>query len=149
MPAFVRFGTWIGGDRDGNPFVTAETTERTMRIQADHVLRGYEAVAMRLMQTVAAATDDARLARSLATHLGRDAEALPETDRQLRRRFPGEPYRQRFGFIAERLRRTRIALTDDAGPRAGHYAGPEALDAELADLQAALVGRRDGARGVR
>lgn len=140
VPAFVRFGTWIGGDRDGNPFVTAETTERTMRIQVDHVLRGYEAVAMRLMQTVSAATDDARLARSLATHLGRDAEALPETDRQLRRRFPGEPYRQRLGFIAERLRRTRIALTDDAGPRAGHYAGPEALDVELADLQAALEG---------
>ncbi len=139
VPAFVRFGTWIGGDRDGNPFVTAETTERTMRIQADHVLRGYEAVALRLMQTVAAATDDERVSRSLATHLGRDAEALPETDRQLRRRFPGEPYRQRFGFIAERLRRTRIALTDDAGPRAGHYGGPDVLDAELADLQAALV----------
>ncbi len=139
VPAFVRFGTWIGGDRDGNPFVTAETTERTMRIQADHVLRGYEAVAMRLMQTVAAATDDEHVSRSLATYLGRDAEALPETDRQLRRRFPGEPYRQRFGFIAERLRRTRIALTDDAGPRAGHYGGPDVLDAELADLQAALV----------
>jgi len=139
VPAFVRFGTWIGGDRDGNPFVTAETTERTMRIQTDHVLHGYEAVALRLMQTVSAATDDGRLARHLATRLGRDAEALPETDRQLRRRFPGEPYRQRFGFIAERLRRTRIALTDEAGPRAGHYEDPAALDAELAELQAALI----------
>ena len=140
VPAFVRFGTWIGGDRDGNPFVTAETTERTMRIQTDHVLRGYEAVAHRLMQTVAAATDDERMSRALTTRLGRDAEALPETDRQLRRRFPGEPYRQRFGFIAERLRRTRIALTDEAGPRAGHYDDPAALDAELAELQEALAG---------
>ncbi|MFP5342709.1 MAG: phosphoenolpyruvate carboxylase [Candidatus Limnocylindria bacterium] len=139
VPAFVRFGTWIGGDRDGNPFVTAETTERTIRIQTDHVLHGYEAVAVRLMQTVAAATDDARLARPLATRLGRDAEELPETDRQLRRRFPGEPYRQRFGFMAERLRRTRIALTDEAGPRSGRYDGPGALDAELVELQEALV----------
>ncbi|MEO5885073.1 MAG: phosphoenolpyruvate carboxylase [Candidatus Limnocylindrales bacterium] len=140
VPAFLRYGSWIGGDRDGNPFVTADTTERTLRIQADHVVRGYEAVAMRLMQTVSAATFGERgTPRALATRLGRDAEELPETDRQLRRRFPGEPYRQRFGFMAERLRRTRVALTDDAGPRSGGYEGPDALDAEIAELQAALI----------
>jgi phosphoenolpyruvate carboxylase len=140
VPAFIRYGSWIGGDRDGNPFVTAETTERTLRIQADHVLHGYEAVAQRLMQTVSAATPAERVPRALATRLGRDAEDLPEVDRQLRRRFPEEPYRQRFGFIAERLRRARVALTDDAGPRAGGYRSADELDAELAELQAALVG---------
>ena len=60
--AFLRLGSWIGGDRDGNPGVTAEITERTLRIQADHVLRGYEAVATRLMQTIAAATTADRVA---------------------------------------------------------------------------------------
>jgi phosphoenolpyruvate carboxylase len=139
VPAFLRFGSWVGGDRDGNPAVTAEMTERTLRIQADHVLHGYEAVAMRLMQTVSAATSSSRLARPLANRLARDAEALPETDRQLRRRFPDEPYRQRFGFIAERLRRTRVTLTDDTGPRSGHYADAQELDVELAEIQAALV----------
>ncbi len=139
VPAFVRFGSWVGGDRDGNPAVTAEMTERTMRIQADHVLHGYEAVAMRLMQTVSAATTSSQVSRPLANRLARDAEALPETDRQLRRRFPDEPYRQRFGFIAERLRRTRVTLTDDAGPRSGHYADAAELDAELTEIQAALV----------
>ena len=113
---FLHWGSWIGGDRDGNPGVTAEITEKTLRIQADHVLRGYEAVATRLMQTIAAATPADRVARPLASRLARDAEDLPETDRQLRRRFPDEPYRQRFGFIAERLRRTRAALTGEPGP---------------------------------
>ncbi len=136
---FVRYGSWIGGDRDGNPSVTSETTEKTLRIQVDHVLRGYEAVAMRLMQTVSAAAGHERLPRAVSTRLARDAEMLPETDRQLRRRFPDEPYRQRFGFIAERLRRTRAALTDDAGPRTGQYEDAAELDRELEDLQAALV----------
>jgi len=136
---FLQPGSWIGGDRDGNPEVTAETTLRTLRIHADHVLRGYEAVATRLMQTVAAATSGDRVSRVLASRLARDAEDLPETDRQLRRRFPDEPYRQRFGFIAERLRRTRSALTGEAAPLSGRYAAAADLDAELVEIQDALV----------
>ena len=136
---FLHWGSWIGGDRDGHPGVTAETTEKTLRIHADHVLHGYEAVATRLMQTIAAATSPDRVARGLASRLARDAEDLPETDRQLRRRFPDEPYRQRFGFIAERLRRTRAALTGEAASRTGRYAGPADLDAELIEIQDALA----------
>ena len=137
-PAFLRFGSWIGGDRDGNPVVTSDLTGHTLRIQADHVLHGYEAVALRLMQTESATTAHDRVAKPLATRLARDAEELPETDRQLRRRFPDEPYRQRFGFIAERLRRTRAVLTGDAGPRAGAYDDADALDVELREIQDAL-----------
>ena len=137
--AFLHWGSWIGGDRDGNPRVTAEVTEKTLRIQADHVMHGYEAVATRLMQTIAAAASADRVARPLASRLARDAEDLPETDRQLRRRFPDEPYRQRFGFIAERLRRTRAALTGEPAPLTGRYGGPADLDAELVEIQEALV----------
>ncbi|MEA2607783.1 MAG: phosphoenolpyruvate carboxylase, partial [Chloroflexota bacterium] len=137
--AFVHWGSWIGGDRDGNPEVTAEITGKTLRIQADHVLRGYEAVAIRLMQTVAAATSADRVARSLASRLARDAADLPETDRQLRRRFPDEPYRQRFGFMAERLRRTRAFLTGQQAPLTGRYESADELDAEVAEVQESLV----------
>jgi phosphoenolpyruvate carboxylase len=139
-PAYLRFGSWIGGDRDGNPAVTSDLTAHTLRIQADHVLHGYEAVAMRLMQTVSVSAAHERVAKGLATRLARDAEELPETDRQLRRRFPDEPYRQRFGFIAERLRRTRAVLTGEAGPRSGAYSDAEALDQELSEIQESLVG---------
>ncbi len=135
---FLGWDSWIGGDRDGNPSVTAEVTERTLRIQADHVLRGYEAVAVRLSQTIAAAVSPDRNGRPLDGRLARDAELLPDLDRQLRRRFPEEPYRQRFGFIAERLRRTRSSLTGQPAPLTGRYASPEELDDELAEIEAAL-----------
>ena len=138
-PAFLRWGSWIGSDRDGNPAVTAEVTERTLRIHTDHVLRGYEAVATRLSQTVAASESSDAPDRPLALRLARDADLLPELDRQLRRRFPGEPYRQRFGFIAERLRRTRAFLTGQQAPLTGRYAAAEELDAELAEIQEALI----------
>jgi phosphoenolpyruvate carboxylase len=136
---FLAWESWIGGDRDGNPAVTADVSERTLRIHADHVLRGYEAVATRLAQTIAAVTPAEQTSRALAGRLARDAELLPDLDRQLRRRYPDEPYRQRFGFIAERLRRTRAHLTGQAAPLTGRYAGPDELDVELAELQDALV----------
>jgi phosphoenolpyruvate carboxylase len=138
VPAFLRWGSWIGGDRDGNPSVTAELTERTLRIHADHVLRGHEAVATRLMQTVAAFMPGGGVGRAVGSRLGRDAEELPEMDRQLRRRFPDEPYRRRFGFIAERLRRTRAHLTGITAPVAGRYESPDEVVAEIDELQAAL-----------
>ncbi len=138
-PSLLRFGSWIGSDRDGHPGVTAETTLHAARLHADHLLRGYEAVASRLMQTVAARVAPERVDRALDHALALDAEELPETIRQLRRRFPEEPYRQRLGAIAERIRRTRAAMTGEPGARTGGYADSAALDAELASLQHALV----------
>jgi phosphoenolpyruvate carboxylase len=137
--AVLRWGTWIGGDRDGNPNVTAETTYQALRIQADHVLRGYEAVATRLMQTVSPSVPRESVAPAIGNRLAADEEAFPETMRSLRRRFPDEPYRQRFGAIAERLRRTRAWATEAPAPLTGRYVSAADLVAELDDLQVALV----------
>jgi len=140
LPSVIRWGSWIGSDRDGHPGVTAEVTEHVARIAADHALRGHEAVATRLMQTIAAVVEPGRLDRALTARLVDDAEALPALDAMLRRRFPDEPYRRRFGAIAERLRRTRHHLTGDPGPTAGRYASPEDLVSELAEVQRSLAG---------
>ena len=144
VPAYLRFGSWIGGDRDGHSAVTAAVTEATLRIQADHVLRGHEAVATRLMQTIAAKVREPAVPAALRTRLDADARAMPDLDRSLRERFPDEPFRQRFGFVAERLRWTRARLTAErrAGSRgrtASGYAEPRALIAELAEIQGWLV----------
>jgi len=136
---YLRWGTWVGGDRDGNPTLTAELTERTLRIQADHVLHGLEAVATRLMQTISTTIPDEDLPRALVSRLARDAETLADLDGELRRRFPGEPYRRRLGHIAERLRRTRAFLTSAPGAQTGRYGSPDELVAEIAELQSALA----------
>jgi phosphoenolpyruvate carboxylase len=137
--AILEWGSWIGGDRDGNPNVTAEITHQTLRIHADHVLRGLEAVATRLSNTIAATSPRNRLSVGLRTRLAADGEDLPEVTRQLRERFPDEPYRQRLGAIAERLRRTRAWLTESPAPLGGRYQRAEELVTELAELQEALA----------
>ena len=48
VPAFLRYGSWVGADRDGNPFVTAQVTRETAVIQADHVLRALENATTRI-----------------------------------------------------------------------------------------------------
>ena len=139
VPAFFRWGSWIGGDRDGNPNVTAELTRQVPRIHADHVLRGYEAVATRLVATIAVHVSRERLDPALETRLARDAEELPDVMRDLARRYADEPYRRRFGAIAERLRRTRFYLTEESGPISGRYESPEQLLGEIDELQRCLV----------
>ena len=140
--AFLRWGSWIGGDRDGNPTVTAELTRQVPRIHADHLLHGYEAVATRLLATIAAYVPRDEVQPVLEARLARDAEELPETMRDLTHRYPDEPYRRRLGAIAERLRRTRSYLTEEGGPIAERYETPERLVAEIDELQRSLVADR-------
>jgi phosphoenolpyruvate carboxylase len=138
VPAFLRWGSWIGGDRDGNPQVTAAVTSEALRIQADHVLRAHEQVCRRLMQTVAAET---QATPALANRLAADRLRLPEIAAELERRFPLASYRRRFGFMAERLRRTRLRVTGAIGDDqpAGGYDSADEPAAELAEVAQALT----------
>ena len=121
------------------PGVTSDVTLHTARLQADHLLRGYEAVAQRLMMTVAARVATADLDRALDHALVRDAEELPETIRMLRRRFPDEPYR--VASARSRSGSGGPARRSPARPpRApARYADAAALDADLGVLQQALI----------
>ena len=93
--------------------------------------------------------------RGHVDRIGRSTTRSRSTRRSCPRRcassgadFPEEPYRQRLGAIAERIRRTRAAMTGEPGARTGGYASAGALDAELG-LAPARAGRgRPGPRGV-
>jgi phosphoenolpyruvate carboxylase len=143
---FLRWGTWIGGDRDGHPGVTADVTRRTMRIQADHLLRGYRNVVTRLQQTIAIADEQAGVPEDYSAWVGRAARPFADTRVDVERRFGGQSYRQAFGIIAERLDRTRNRLARGSGARRGGYRRPEELLADLHRMQDAM--RRHGADRV-
>jgi phosphoenolpyruvate carboxylase len=104
---FLRFGSWVGGDRDGNPTVTAAITAAALEVQADHTLSALETVAARVgrAMTVDEATTPASpgLRRRLTTMMRVNREGSGE----IVRRAPGEPHRQFLLHVAARIRSTR------------------------------------------
>ncbi|MCU0279122.1 MAG: phosphoenolpyruvate carboxylase [Candidatus Nanopelagicales bacterium] len=143
VPAFLRFGSWVGGDRDGNPFVTADVTRRAMGVQSDHALSALEVSVERVGRTLTADQADTPPSRLLREALERDAVAMPERFTQIRTGSPGEPHRQRMLVIAERLKATR------AGRAEHSYRDPEELIADLRLVQDSLAqaGARRAAYG--
>jgi phosphoenolpyruvate carboxylase len=132
-PAYLRFGSWIGGDRDGNPYVTAEITRKALKIQSQHVLLALEHAAVRIGRhlTVHAVTTPA--SRDLTNALGAARTAHPEVLSELAARAPGEPHRQFLLYAAERIRATRERNADLG------YAGPENLIDDLVLIQDSLA----------
>jgi phosphoenolpyruvate carboxylase len=132
-PAFLRFGSWVGADRDGNPFVTAQVTRETATIQADHVLRALENATTRIGRalTMHAATTppSAGLRRALAAAHAAHPELLAEIEA----RSPQEPYRTYLLYAAQRINATRVRHADLA------YPGPAGFLADLGIVQQALA----------
>ena len=117
-PPFLRFGSWIGGDRDGNPAVTAQVTAETMAIHAEHALLALEAVTN-------------RVGRSLTV----DVETTPPSG-ALRRRLGAaspEPHRQFLLNVAGRIKATRL------GEKPFAYASPAGLLDDLRTVRDSLA----------
>jgi phosphoenolpyruvate carboxylase len=129
-PPFLRWGSWVGGDRDGNPHVTAEVTRETVDIHADHTLRGLENAARRIGRSLTASASSTPPSLDLEDSLERDADELPDVAVSLEA-YASEPHRQKMGFVAARLVATRT------GGRGG-YPGPQDLIAELDLVQTSL-----------
>ncbi|RKS05564.1 phosphoenolpyruvate carboxylase type 1 [Nocardiopsis sp. Huas11] len=122
---FVRYGTWIGGDRDGNPFVTSEVTREAMNIQSEHVLIGLERACDKVARTLTAYSNLTPAAPALLDALVSGKAGHPSLMAQITSRSPNEPHRQLLLLAAARLRATRERDADLAYPNA---------DAFLADL---------------
>jgi phosphoenolpyruvate carboxylase len=104
---FLRFGSWIGGDRDGNPAVTAEVTAQTMEIQAQHILLALEAAAARIGRALTVDTDTTPPSPALRRRLDTARKADRARVEALATRSADEPHRVFLLHVAERIAATR------------------------------------------
>src|SRR6266487_2506043 len=134
LPPFLRIGTWIGGDRDGNPFVTAEVLRQTLHMQGNRAMSFY--------------LDELHL---LGSELSLDADLVRTSEelRKLAARSPDrslhEPYRRAISGIYARLAATAWVLDRFQAPRgavgeAPAYESVEGLQADLDVLHRSLAG---------
>jgi phosphoenolpyruvate carboxylase len=132
-PAFVRLGSWIGGDRDGNPHVTSTVTRQAMAIQSDHVLTALEQAATGLGQDLTLDAETTPPSADLARMLSDAVDADPDLYAELATRSPNEPHRVAILYAAARIRATRERNADLAYGQAS-----ELLD-DLRVVQASLA----------
>jgi len=132
-PAFLRFGSWVGADRDGNPFVTAQVTRETAVIQADHVLRALENATTRIGRALTVHADAAPPGPGFALALEAAETAHPELLADLEARSPQEPYRTYLLYLARRLEATRLRHADLA------YASAADFRSDLLRVQESLA----------
>src|SRR5206468_9215778 len=117
VPSFFQFGSWIGGDRDGNPFVTNDVTRRTVYDNRVASLRRHRQRVADLLRALSATERAAPIAPEFREALGRALEASGDAER-IRQRNPGEVYRQ---FVTCMMHKLDAALTSaerrEAAPR--------------------------------
>jgi phosphoenolpyruvate carboxylase len=131
--AFLRFGSWVGADRDGNPFVTAQVTRETATIQADHILRALENATIRIGRALTLHEATTPPAAGLRRALAAASTAHPELLAEIAARSPQEPYRTYLLYAAQRINATRVRHADLA------YPGPATYLADLRIVQESLA----------
>ncbi|MDZ7747834.1 MAG: phosphoenolpyruvate carboxylase [Halofilum sp. (in: g-proteobacteria)] len=145
LPPLLRFASWVGGDMDGNPNVSADTLRHALRQQRASILTRYRAeftqLARRLSQSLSRIDVDAAVRDRVADYL----ERFPEAARRIPPRHRSMPYRELCHLLAARLQAT---VNDEADG----YATPDEFIADvraMADSLARNRGTHAGLHNVR
>ncbi|MCW2623116.1 MAG: phosphoenolpyruvate carboxylase [Frankiales bacterium] len=140
----LTFGTWIGGDRDGNPHVTSTVTREVLRLQHEHGTRAL-LVQLDVLRAELSVSSRVGVSPALADALEAALERLPEVEPRYRRINAEEPYRLMATCIRERVvntsRRVRTGGVHEPGR---DYLGDDALIADLVLMRDSLVTHRGG-----
>src|SRR5579883_548741 len=143
VPSLLRLASWIGGDADGNPHVTAEVLRETVRLQQAVILAHYRDAVREL---AAAFSQSARLHApppGLLESIAADEQAMPDYAAAIGEQNRDEPYRRKLSFVWQKL---ELALDRVHGvprpPSPDHAAAYRGAGSLLADLQAVADGLR-------
>lgn len=135
VPSFLRYGSWVGGDRDGNPFVDIAVTEEALRAQKDLVLRLHAQSVEGLYYQLSSATTRVDFSSEFRESLSRDFQLLPPEESATLALFEQEPYRQKLIMMYRRLEATRTANQHTWGERAFDPRAYGHVDEFLRDLK--------------
>jgi len=133
----LSFGNWIGGDRDGNPNITAGVTTDTMVLQVGHAIRVTISAMNTLRQMLSVSTKIVGASPELIASVEKDLRLIPEFEARFLRLNAEEPYRLKATAIVHRL-----ALTRDRHAKSGPHV-PNRDYANTAELLADLLLMRD------
>ncbi len=139
----LRFGTWVGGDRDGNPGVTGATTLETLALQHDRGLTHLIALVEDLSNELSMSGRLAPISEALRDSLEADRDHLPDVWRREERRTSDEPYRLKCSYIHARLINTRDRIKTGSHYRQGtDYARVDDLIFEIDVISKSLSGSK-------
>ncbi|MFB7762590.1 phosphoenolpyruvate carboxylase [Streptomyces xiamenensis] len=142
LPAGTRpltFGTWIGGDRDGNPNVTPSVTWDVLLLQHEHGITMALEHIDQLRSALSNSIRNSGATQELLDSLAADLEALPEITPRYKRLNAEEPYRLKVTCVRQKLLNTRTRLAAGATHVPGHdYLGTGELLADLSVVQRSL-----------
>ena len=131
VPPLLGFGSWIGGDRDGNPFVTPRMTVEALELMRDQCLRLLESGCEQLAGRLSLSERLTGRPVGLRAILDRGEREFPELAATLAELNPEEPYRRALTFMRERIRATQSRI-------AGAYETPAELLEDLHAVQRSL-----------
>jgi len=142
LPA-LRWGTWIGGDRDGNPNITAQVTEDAIALQVAHAIRTSISAMDELRQMLSISTRIVGTTPELQASIEEDLKNIPEFEPRFLRLNQQEPYRLKATAIAHRLAFTRNRHASQAPHVPGRdYANSAELIADLTLMRDSLAVHR-------
>ncbi|MET7640322.1 phosphoenolpyruvate carboxylase [Streptomyces sp. NPDC005438] len=141
----LTFGTWIGGDRDGNPNVTPQVTWDVLLLQHEHGITEALLHVDELRGALSNSIRNCGVTQELLDSLERDLERLPEISPRYKRLNAEEPYRLKATCVRQKLLNTRERLASDSPHLPGRdYLGTGELLEDLTLLQTSLREHRGG-----
>lgn len=141
----LSFGTWVGGDRDGNPEVSAETTLEALALQHDRGISHLIELVEELSNELSVSSRLAPITDGLEASLESDRDLLPEVFQREVKRTTAEPYRLKCSYIHARLINTRERIRSGRPHNPGSdYSHPSELLQELDLISDSLSEQRGG-----